>query len=148
MVLHFRTTLLSFMFLGLGACLPLALHAQQTSRAGESPALERSPGGFVHAVYFWLRSDLRPEQQEAFVRGLQALRGIETVQHGWIGVPAATDRPIIERSYSYSLTLVFADEAGHEAYQVHPVHDRFREEFGDFWTRVLIFDSVEAGGRP
>lgn len=127
--------------------LAVPAHAQQSGGAGQNSASQTSKGDFVHSVYFWLRPDLSAEQREAFVRGLQALRGIETVQHGWIGVPAATDRSIIDRSYSYALTLVFADDAGQEAYQVHPVHDRFREEFGDFWTRVQIYDSVDVTGR-
>jgi hypothetical protein len=116
--------------------------APETAMA--NPAAESARGGFVHSVFFWLRPDLTAEQRDAFVQGLQELRGIETVQHGWIGVPAPTDRPIIDRSYSYALTVVFADEAAHEAYQVHPDHDRFREQFGEgYWTRVQIYDSVE-----
>ena len=97
---------------------------------------------FVHSVYFWLRPDLSPAEKEAFVRGATALTEIESVRHGFLGVPASTDRPIIDRSYSYALTAVFDDEAGHELYQVHQVHDRFREECGSFWTKVLIYDSV------
>jgi hypothetical protein len=134
--------LLGLVLLVLGSSSPLSLRAQQARDASETAMLETS-NNFVHSVYFWLRPDLSAEQQQAFLQGLQSLRGIENVQHGWIGAPAATDREIIERSYSYALTLVFADDAGHEAYQVHPVHDRFRQEFGDFWTRVLIYDSVD-----
>lgn len=120
------------------------LRAQQPDVAG-AHAIERSParGGFVHSVYFWLRPELSAEQHKAFVRGLESLRGIENVRDGWIGVPAATDRPIIDRSYSYALTLVFANDAEQNAYQVHPVHDRFRQDFETFWTRVQIYDSVE-----
>ena len=59
-----------------------------------------------------------------------------------VGTPAPTDRPIIDRSYSYALTAVFDDEAAHDRYQVHPVHDRFRDTCGTFWSRVLIYDSV------
>ena len=97
---------------------------------------------FVHAVYFWLRNDLGPAQVKQFDTGLRALRAIETVQAGYIGVPAATDRPIIERGYSRALVLVFADERAHDAYQVHPGHDRFRAECSPLWTKVQIFDSV------
>lgn len=97
---------------------------------------------FVHAVYFWLKPDLRPADTERFVAGLRSLRSIGAVQDGYIGVPASTDRPVIERSYSWALVLVFADQAGHDAYQVHPVHDRFREECGPFWTQVRIHDTV------
>lgn len=97
---------------------------------------------FIHSVYFWLREDLSAEEWETFVRGVNSLRSIESVRHGWVGTPAGTDRPIIERSYSYALTAVFDDEAGHDFYQVAEVHDRFREECGSFWTKVLIYDSV------
>jgi hypothetical protein len=97
---------------------------------------------FVHAVYFYLRKDLTPAEKNRFAKGLRELRGIEGVRHGYIGVPAPTDRPVIERGYSNSLVLVFPDQAAHDAYQVHPVHDRFRAECGTFWTTVRIYDSV------
>ncbi len=97
---------------------------------------------FVHAVYFWLRGDLADDDRARFVAGLRALRGIEGVRHGYIGVPAPTDRPVIERGYSYALVLVFDDAAAEESYQVHPVHDRFRDECSALWTQVRIFDSV------
>ena len=97
---------------------------------------------FIHAVYFWLRDDLTSKERERFEAGVRSLRSIETVQNGWIGVPAPTDRPVIERGYSRALVLVFADQRAQDAYQVHPVHDRFREECGTFWTTVRIFDSI------
>ena len=97
---------------------------------------------FLHAVYFWLRDDLTSAERARYEAGLRSLRGIEHVAQGWIGVPAATDRPVIERGYSRALVLAFADQAAHDAYQVHPVHDRFREECGTYWRRVQIFDSV------
>lgn len=100
---------------------------------------------FVHAVYFWLRPDLSGDDRATFVRGLNSLRTIDAVKYGWIGTPAPTDREIIDRSYSYALTVVFEDEAGHERYQVHAVHDAFREACAGFWSRVLIYDSVEPG---
>jgi hypothetical protein len=97
---------------------------------------------FVHAVYFWLRNDLTSAQLERFAAGLESLCRIDGVRAGYIGVPAPTDRPVIERGYSRALVLVFADQAAHDAYQDHPVHDRFRKECGTFWTTVRIFDSV------
>src|SRR3954471_21237068 len=98
---------------------------------------------FIHAVYFWLRPDLGSADRKKFEAGLRSLRTIEGVREGYIGVPASTDRPVIERGYSRALVLVFADQAAHDAYQVHPVHDRFREECGGSWTAVRIYDAVE-----
>lgn len=101
---------------------------------------------FIHAVYFWLRDDLTPAERAQVVAGLHALRGIDLVQQGYVGVPAPTDRPVIDRSYSYALVLAFADQAAHDAYQVHPVHDRFRDECSRYWHTVRIYDSVTADG--
>lgn len=97
---------------------------------------------FVHAVYFWLREDLSRAERERFVAGLRSLREIDGVVQGYIGVPAPTDRPVIDRTYSWSLVLVFANEADHDAYQTDPVHDKFRVECSPFWTIVRIYDSV------
>lgn len=98
---------------------------------------------FIHSVYFWLREDLSGEQRMQFLEQARALTKIETVRHGWLGTPAPTDRPVIDRSYSYALTVVFDDEAAQDVYQDHPVHDRFRDDCGSFWTRVVIYDSID-----
>jgi hypothetical protein len=94
---------------------------------------------FVHTVYFWLKSDITAEQEALFVQRATALTTLPSVKHGWVGRPAATDRPVIDRTYSYGLAVVFDDEAGHDAYQVHPIHDAFRE-LHDLWTAVKIYD--------
>ncbi|SRR5258706_10782225 len=103
---------------------------------------------FIHAVYFWLRDDLSAAQRAQFEAGLRSVRAIEGVAQGYIGVPAPTDRPVIERSYTRALVLIFADQVAHDAYQVHPVHDTFRAECGAFWTAVRIYDSVSDDGEP
>jgi hypothetical protein len=100
---------------------------------------------FNHAVYFWLKPDLTPEQVAAFEGGLASLGAVKSVKALHVGRPAATDRPVIERSYSYALVETFADQAGHDDYQEHPVHQAFVEQFKELWTRVLIFDSEDVG---
>ena len=97
---------------------------------------------FVHSVYFWLRDDLSPTAKTTFVEGIRSLTTIDSVQHGFIGTPADTHREIIDASYSYALVVSFADEAGHDRYQTHPVHDRFREQCGGSWSKIVIYDVV------
>jgi hypothetical protein len=97
---------------------------------------------FTHSVYFWLRDDLSAEATTRFVDGIRSLTTIESVQQGFVGTPARTDREIIDRSYSYALVVSFADEAAHD--QVHPVHDRFREKCGGSWKKIVIYDAVSA----
>ncbi len=97
---------------------------------------------FVHSVYFWLKSDLTPDQRNQYVAGVRSLTTIPSVRNSFIGTPASTDRPVIDRSYSYCLILFFDDIAGHDNYQAHPIHDQFRKECGSFWDRVVIYDAV------
>lgn len=96
----------------------------------------------VHAVYFWLRDDLSPEEQQTFERTLHTLSTIPSATHCWIGKPADTDRPVIDRSYSWALVLAFEDMAAHDAYQVDPTHQAFVNSCKPLWKQVKIFDSI------
>ena len=96
---------------------------------------------FVHSVYFWLKPGLGERQVAAFRGGLESLAKAPTVTALYVGTPAATDRPIIDRSYSFALTVVFHDKAAHDAYQTDPVHLAFVDQFGSCWDRVLIYDA-------
>ncbi|MFL6213124.1 MAG: Dabb family protein [Blastocatellia bacterium] len=98
---------------------------------------------FIHSVYFWLNEGLSADEREAFRHELEKIAAIESVRQSHIGIPADTDRPVIERGYSYALVLLFDDQQGHDFYQVHDAHERFRQECAHYWSRVLIFDSVE-----
>jgi len=94
---------------------------------------------FVHCVYFWLKPGITAEEEQTFLRGAESLTKIQSVRYGWCGKPAATDRPVIDRTYSYGLVVAFDDAAGHDAYQVDPVHDAFRD-LHDLWVTVRIYD--------
>lgn len=96
---------------------------------------------FVHHVLFWLKDNLNSDDIQIFEKGVQSLLQIEDVKYGDVGKPAATDRPVIDRSYSYSLLTVFENEAGHDAYQLHPVHKKFVSECSNLWEKVKIYDS-------
>ncbi len=97
---------------------------------------------FVHSVYFWLKPTLTNDERNQVIAGLRSLTTIPAVRQSFIGTPASTDRPVIDRSYHHALILFFEDQAGHDNYQAHPVHDQFRNECGGFWDRVLIYDAV------
>ena len=97
---------------------------------------------FVHSVYFWLKPDISDSDAAQFWRMVSALTTIPSVKHGWTGKPADTDREIIDRSYTCALVLVFDDDKGQDAYQVHPVHDAFRKECGSFWSKIVIYDAI------
>ena len=95
----------------------------------------------THIVYFWLKDGLDEEGKNQFVEGAKSLLTIDSMAHGYVGVPASTEkRPIIDSSYDYALITIFETIEDHDAYQVHPVHDAFRE-LAHLWDRVQIYDS-------
>ncbi len=96
----------------------------------------------THIVYFWLKPDLDETSKKKFIEGINSLLTIKSMAHGYIGVPADTEkRPIIDSSYDYALITVFDSIEAHDDYQVHPTHDAFRE-LANLWDRVQIYDSA------
>lgn len=98
----------------------------------------------THCVFFWLQPQITAQDRATFEQGLASLTTITGVFHASFGVPAPTDRPVIERSYSYGLMVKFENLAAHDAYQVDPIHERFLEQCSRLWTRVQVFDFVDA----
>lgn len=101
---------------------------------------------FVHIVNFWLRKDLTKAQRDQFESSVTSLGTIKPMVLFHLGRPASTDRPVIDRSYDYCLVCIFKNKEDHDAYQVHPVHDAFRENCTPLWDKVLIYDSVDIKG--
>ena len=98
---------------------------------------------FTHCVFFWLKDGTTAQDRATFERGLASLITTPGVFHGTFGVPAATDRPVIERSYSYGVMVKFEDQATHDAYQVDPIHKEFLKNCSQLWTRVQVYDFVD-----
>ena len=96
----------------------------------------------IHTVYFWLKSELTDEQRKTFLEeGVNSLKNIESTTAVYTGVPASTDRPVIDRSYDVGLTVVLEDMAAHDAYQEDQIHLDFIERFKDYWIKVQIYDA-------
>ena len=97
---------------------------------------------FVHTVFFWLDHPESQPDRDALRAGLESLKGVKDISAAYIGQPADTRRPVIDHTYDFSLTFVFADRAAHDAYQVHPIHLEFVAECGHLWSRVQVYDAV------
>lgn len=98
----------------------------------------------IHTVLFWLSPDLNPADRTAFrAEGLESLRAIPSVSQLFIGTPAPIPaRPVVDATYTYAITVLFADVAAHDAYQVDPLHKAFLTKFKSSWDRVQIYDAL------
>jgi hypothetical protein len=99
---------------------------------------------FIHHVYFWLKNPNSKEDRAKLIEGLQKLSKVKTIKWFHIGQPANTNREVIDSSYSISWCLMFATDADQASYQTDPIHLKFVEECSSLWTKVLVYDSVDA----
>lgn len=99
---------------------------------------------FIHHVYFWLKES-NDESKSELVAGLKKLSAVTAIRDYHIGIPADTNREVIEKGYDVSWMLVFANDSDQASYQVDPVHLKFVEECSTLWSKVQVYDSVDAG---
>ncbi len=100
------------------------------------------PGNFAHTVYFWLKNPDNAVDRAAFETSLKKfIDASEFIQTKHIGMPAKTNREVIDNTYTYSLLLTFKDKATQDKYQDEPNHKKFIAESSELWEKVLVYDS-------
>ena len=99
---------------------------------------------FIHHVYFWLANPRNKEEHAALLAGLDALSKVPSIQQFHIGIPASTNRDVIETSYAFSWLAVFNTKEEQDAYQVDPIHLHFVDTCKHLWEKVIVYDSVGA----
>ncbi len=95
---------------------------------------------FVHHVHFWLKNK---EDKQQLIAGLNTLIPISHIRDIHIGIPADTNRAVIDRSYDVSLLLLFDSKEAQDAYQDDPTHVIFAEEYAKpLCSKVVVQDSI------
>jgi len=95
-----------------------------------------------HTVIFWLKKELSDQDKQIFHHELEKLGMIESVDQLFIGSPASTtNRPVIDNSYDYCLTVILEDISAHDIYQQDPIHLKFIENCAHMWDKVKIYDA-------
>jgi hypothetical protein len=98
---------------------------------------------FVHTVFFWMNPGVTDaDRQQLSTDCLELLGRAPTVRHIHAGRPAGTPREVVDNSYDVGLTVVLDDKAGHDIYQVHPLHLDFIKRNKPNWARVQVYDFV------
>lgn len=95
---------------------------------------------FTHVVLFNLTKPEAAKQVLDDARRL--LAGIPSIRFIDVGTPAGTPRDTVDSSYDVGLVTVFDDVAGHDAYQVHPLHLEFVARNKASFAKVRVFDSI------
>jgi hypothetical protein len=99
-------------------------------------------GNFMHVVFFWLKKDDEETKKRFLTELRKFIDHAEMIRSQHIGTPAATDRPVIDNTYTFSLILSFDSKREHDAYQEHQLHKDFIANASSLWEKVLVYDSV------
>jgi hypothetical protein len=99
---------------------------------------------FIHHVYFWLKNEGNKEDRDQLVAGLQRLAKAAVIKDFHIGIPAGTNREVIDSSYAVSWMLLFDKATDQDSYQTDPMHLKFIEECSHLWSRVVVYDAIDA----
>jgi hypothetical protein len=133
------------LFLSAATLATPAIFAATTSPAMPGSILETTEKNiFVHHVYFWLKNPQSKEDKNKLIEGLKKLTAIKSIKSFHIGQPAGTSREVIDSSYAISWLLVFKNAADQDSYQSDPIHLKFVEECAHLWSKVVVYDSVDA----
>lgn len=95
-------------------------------------------------MFFWLKNPDSTADRDKLIEGLRTLARIETIRKLHIGVPASVEkRDVVDSSYHVSELMFFDDVEGQNAYQVHPIHQKFISDCSHLWSKVVVYDAME-----
>ncbi len=104
-------------------------------------ACQRKAIMFVHVVLFWFKAEASAQARaQVLTDSRELLSRIGTVRKLEAGKPAMTPREVVDNSYDLGLCVLFDDQAGHDAYQVHELHEQFIARNKATWQRVQVYD--------
>ena len=96
---------------------------------------------FVHLVYFWLKPDNKQAARDQILKDAESLlKKIPAVRHLWCGQMVPSPREVVDSTFDVGLCICYDDQAGHDAYQEHPLHKEFLARNKANFDRVRIYD--------
>ena len=96
---------------------------------------------FTHVVRFWVKPETSETEKSSLLTDctelLSKIPGIKFIS---AGVPAASEREVVDTSYDVGMCIVFDTSAQHDVYQTHPIHLKFISRNKALWKRVRVVD--------
>ena len=106
-----------------------------------SEDLGAQSGQIIHHVFFWLNNPDSESDKQQLMKGLNTLGSIDEVKVLLVGTPASTiEREVVDNSFDVSELMIFESVEAQDAYQVHPIHIEFVENYSHLWERVVVYD--------
>jgi hypothetical protein len=78
--------------------------------------------GINHIILVWFKADTTPEEVAAIMQATQKLTQLPQVQSLQIGSAIASERKIVDDSFSLGIYMYFANQQDMDSYLSHPQH--------------------------
>jgi hypothetical protein len=98
------------------------------------------PGSVDHVVLVWLKRPGNAQDKQTLIdlgRELRAIPGIQFLDSG-TALPSA--RPTVDDSFDIGYVMRFDSPSALEAYAVHPVHEKAKEELVRLSRKIIVYD--------
>ena len=123
-------------FLAIGSLLSIFSFKNATPKAMKKQQV-------VHHVFFWLKNPDAVEDKLKLKEGLRTLESIPEVNKLLIGEPASTlEREVVVSDWQVTEIMYFDSIEDQDAYQTHPTHQAFVEQYSHLWDRVVVYDTL------
>lgn len=98
------------------------------------------PGTVDHVVLVWLKRPGNEQDKQALVEIGRELRVIPGLQFLDTGTALPSERPTVDDSFDIGYVMRFDSPAALEAYAIHPVHMKAKDELVRLSGKILVYD--------
>ncbi len=94
-----------------------------------------------HVVLVWLKPEISTDQRDAIMQAGQQLLDIPGVISVHSGLPVASERAIVDDSFSFGITIELPDQGAIQGYLQHPIHvDYVATHIQQNAAKLVIYD--------
>lgn len=95
----------------------------------------------THVVIFWTDQPQEAQRDRLAAGARELLSKVPGVTEFQCGFPVPSPRGVVDGSYAVAISMTFKNQADADAYQAHPLHFRFIEEyFKPLCRRLVVYD--------
>jgi hypothetical protein len=98
------------------------------------------PGSVDHVVLVWLKRPGNEQDKQTLVEIGRELRVIPGLQFLDTGTALPSERPTVDDSFDIGYVMRFDSPAALEAYAIHPVHMKAKDELVRLSGKILVYD--------
>jgi hypothetical protein len=95
----------------------------------------------THVVIVWINDGVSAEAIDEIINKSKVLSTIDVVQNIKIGRPVASERAIVDDSFSFAMSVQFKNDAELQKYIVDETHREYvQSEVKPFLKKLVVYD--------